>query len=347
MTNRIQRESNIELLRIVSIFIIVVYHILIHSIIPNMPEYNYVTLPIITVLHIGVICFILISGYWGIKFTLKGFTKLFLYCSFYSILIYFVGCILSPDLFSLKASIKSVIPSQWWFIPVYLCLFLLIPIINEPFNTSNHKKKVLFLILLLIISFGFGQFIPSLSDGKNPINFVLVYYLGRYLRTELVVTKKVNIKKISLIYLICNIFIFSLIFISEINAPIISKIVVRIFFPYNSIGLIINSALFFLIFTQLNFHSRLINWLSTSALSVYLIHENQYIGPYIYDFANKISQQIDNPWILAISILLLASFVFTASILIDKIISPIFNTVIKRITETKTFIIIDEKLHQK
>ena len=188
------RASNIELLRIISMFIIVIYHFLAYSVIPNSPELNYITQPLITVLHIGVVCFVLISGYWGIKFSLKGFTKLFLYCSFYSILIYAVAVILNPELFSIALSIKSIIPDQWWFIPVYLCLFLIAPIINIPLNTKSYQTKLFFIIILGIISFGFGLLVPSLSTGKNPLNFVLIYYIGNYFRTELVLPKKINLK---------------------------------------------------------------------------------------------------------------------------------------------------------
>jgi surface polysaccharide O-acyltransferase-like enzyme len=232
MSNKKQRESNIELLRIISMLIIVIYHFLIHSIIPNSPELNYITKPLITVLHIGVICFVLISGYWGIKFSLKSFTKIFFYCSFYSILIYLFGVLLNPELFSIKNSIKSLFPIQWWFIPVYLCLFLLTPIINTQLKTANKSTKIFTIILLIIISFGFGQFVPSLSGGKNPINFILIYYLGNYLRTELN-TYKLNIKKIIFLYLGCNIILFTIIFLAEIFFPDANKIIHRLFFPYN------------------------------------------------------------------------------------------------------------------
>lgn len=346
MSNKKQRESNIELLRITSMLIIIVYHFFSHSIIHNAPELSYIIKPLITILHIGVICFVLISGYWGIKFSLKGFTTLFLYCSFYSILIYCVGCLLNPELFNLKNSIKSLIPNQWWFIPVYLSLFLLIPLINIPLKNSSNGKKIFLIIILGTISFGFGQFIPSLSTGKNPINFVLIYYLGNYIRTGLVLPSKLNIRKIIFIYLMLNFLIFLIILLSEIYSPIVSKVVFQLFFPYNSIGLIINSMLFFLIFTQLSFSSKLINWFASSTLSVYLIHENKYIGQYVYNYVGTLQHSIENLWLFSFVVLLLALFVFMASVFIDKLIAPIFQFIINYILDSKLFISIDKKVYQ-
>jgi surface polysaccharide O-acyltransferase-like enzyme len=345
MSNKKQRESNIELLRILSMLIIVIYHFLIHSIIPNSPELNYITKPLITVLHIGVICFVLISGYWGIKFSLKSFTKIFFYCSFYSILIYIFGVLLNPELFSIKNSIKSLIPIQWWFIPVYLCLFLLTPIINTQLKTANKSTKIFTIILLIIISFGFGQFVPSLSGGKNPINFILIYYLGNYLRTELN-TDKLNIKKIIFLYLGCNIILFSIIFLAEILFPAANKIINPLFFPYNSIGLIINSILFFLIFTKLTFSSKLVNWLASSSLAVYLIHENKYIGHYLHNYVNYLQNHIDNGILFSLSIILFGILIFILAVSIDKLISPLFQLIINQITSLKIFMKINNKVQR-
>lgn len=344
MSKKKHRESNIELLRIASMLIIVVYHFLSHAIIPNSPELNYITKPLVTVLHIGVVCFVLISGYWGIKFSLKGFITLYVYCTLYSVLIYCVGCLLNPDFFSLKNSIKSLVPYQWWFIPVYLCLYLLAPIINVPLKNASNRKKILFIVILGVISFGFGQFVPSLSTGKNPINFVLIYYLGNYLRTGLVVQKKITIWKIAVTYLLFNALLFLIIFFSEINSPSVGKIALKLFFPYNSIFLIVNSALFFIIFTQLKFSSRWVNWFASSALSVYLIHENRYIGHYVYDYIGKLQSTMESAWSFSIAVLLVAVLVFIVSVLVDKFIAPVLHIITEQITSSKWFAFVNKKV---
>lgn len=69
-----ERESSFELLRIIAQFMIIFYHILYFAVYPasGMPFYKAIWFP----LHIGVPLFVFISGYFGIRPTVKGFIKL-------------------------------------------------------------------------------------------------------------------------------------------------------------------------------------------------------------------------------------------------------------------------------
>ncbi|WP_340154423.1 acyltransferase [uncultured Winogradskyella sp.] len=344
MIKKKPRQSNIELLRILSMLLIVIYHFLKHSIIPNTPNLIYITNPLIAVLHSGVICFILISGYWGIKFSLKGFAKLFLYCAFYSVIIYVIAVLLDPSIWNVYEGLSLILPIQWWFIPVYMCLYLLTPVINIPLKSASNQTKLFFILILILVSFCFGQFIPSLEFGKNPINFILIYYVGNYLRTGLILSKNYNAKKLLGIYILFVFLLFSSMLFGYLYIPNVGKILFRLFYPYNSIGLIINSVLFFLIFTKIKFSSKLINWFSSSTLAVYLIHENQYLSHYLYDFVIKLQNNIDNYVVLAFTIVILAILVFVVSVLIDKLISPLFQILIRFITESNIFIKVDDRI---
>ena len=68
------RNSAIELVRILAMFMIVYYHFILFFIEPidTNPIYKAIQIP----LHIGVILFVLISGYFGIKPTFRGFFKI-------------------------------------------------------------------------------------------------------------------------------------------------------------------------------------------------------------------------------------------------------------------------------
>ena len=80
----LQRQSNIESLRIVLMFFIVLHHFIVHAAEPDL-LYSTTIDPSIAVgailngfLYMAVNCFILISGYFGIKFKLKGVVNLYL-----------------------------------------------------------------------------------------------------------------------------------------------------------------------------------------------------------------------------------------------------------------------------
>lgn len=66
-----ERDSNFELLRILGMFSIVFYHLLLHFVVPIKGE-NSIFGALEIPLHIGVPLFIYISGYFGIKPSVSG-----------------------------------------------------------------------------------------------------------------------------------------------------------------------------------------------------------------------------------------------------------------------------------
>lgn len=87
-----ERNSIFELIRIIAMFMIVIYHlymIFVSPYHPTEPFYRGIQIP----LHIGVILFVLISGYFGIKCTIKGFVKLIT-----MVVIYFLPIALLTDI---------------------------------------------------------------------------------------------------------------------------------------------------------------------------------------------------------------------------------------------------------
>ena len=85
-----------ELLRIVSMFCIILFHLLLFFVEPNSgnPIYRAHQMP----LHIGVILFVLVSGYYGIKTSLRGLCKLLLPVACFYVPVEAVSCIIRNDL---------------------------------------------------------------------------------------------------------------------------------------------------------------------------------------------------------------------------------------------------------
>ena len=94
-----QRDSNIELLRIVVMGMIVLHHFIFHGLgvyrnlvfgepaVMNVRDTNY-ALALDGFLICGVNVFVLISGWFSIKFKAASFVKLFAICSFFAVLGY-------------------------------------------------------------------------------------------------------------------------------------------------------------------------------------------------------------------------------------------------------------------
>ena len=66
-----KRNSSIELLRIICMWMIILYHLSMHSY-GEALGHNLLWDIVTNVFHIGVVCFILISGWYGIKATIRG-----------------------------------------------------------------------------------------------------------------------------------------------------------------------------------------------------------------------------------------------------------------------------------
>ena len=84
--NIAQRDSNMELLRIISMFLIVIYHVFTYVLVKYEEPYPLIS-SFITLTHIGVIVFFLLSGYYGIKPTVIGAFKLYTWMVFFNVLL--------------------------------------------------------------------------------------------------------------------------------------------------------------------------------------------------------------------------------------------------------------------
>lgn len=119
-------------------FMIVLYHIfwvVYHPTVICSPGYSAMMFP----LHIAVVCFVLISGYFGINFSFKKLIVFFSQILFYNVLCY-IASSLYLNSFNIKNFALSLLPlsqnQDLWFIRTYMILFLMSPILNKYTETT-------------------------------------------------------------------------------------------------------------------------------------------------------------------------------------------------------------------
>lgn len=281
---RILRQSNFELLRLISMFYIILYHILWFFVIGNDNSIIYKALCI--PLHVGVLCFVLISGYFHIRPSWTGLFKilfpLFLY--YIPLTIYGIVAYNTPikELFFLSYS-------PYWFVRVYLFLFLIAPLLNS--FLDNKKQRKYLLIVLAFISIYMGMMNePTLHNGKNVVYFCFLYVLGDSIKKNEACFSKFKTSMLVCCYLFLNTLLVIL-YCKYFNT-IIGTAIWKLSYIYCSPILIINAILLFLIISRMSFRSSWINYLSASVFSMYIIH-HQYvilykiIGPTIDYFKSK------------------------------------------------------------
>ena len=290
-----ERQSNIELLRIVSMFFIVLEHILIMGTdFFTNPVGNQLVVAnsIIGFTYIGVNCFILITGYFGADFSWKRLLSIYLICLFYEVVGFFVAyghgdaewntTTLSYMLFPLSHS-------NIWFIRCYVILLLLLPILNAGLERLDKKQYLYVLLLLTILNLYFGWFHkqPNFSgDGYNASQMVYLYVIGGYLNRYVDWEKIRSYRKYMLIGWVIMAVLWGV-------AQNINELVHTIphwnGWAYNNPVVLTSAIVLFAYFRCIKIpQSKAINLFGATMLGVFLIHMNRYLGTYIYNGVRKV-----------------------------------------------------------
>lgn len=313
-----QRQSNFELLRIVSMLLILIVHIDGASIgLPqplgdtaSLTARDWWKLVVESISIIGVNCFVLISGYFGIKPSWKGFIRFASYCMFYSVAIY---CIVAMGINGdwnwkeFGESFMIFTHTDLWFIPAYLGLYLLTPFINRSIDTFTFKKYSICLgaIILFNIYAGWfwgGKFNPN---GYTVLHLVMIYFIGRYINRFSPQIKNMRIYASIAWVISTGMILLSSLYTSSIMA-----------FAYNSPFVILASISFFMIFKSMNFTNVEINYFAPSAFAAYLIHKNPLIWVPFCNWIKDVWEQLSLP-VFTIASLAIAISVLSVCIIID------------------------------
>ena len=287
-----ERKSNFELLRIISMVLIICHHYVEHGAFGNLTLFplNFNKF-FLQVLHyggkLGVNLFVLISGYFLISssFKMKKGLKLWLQVSFYSIVIMLIFLIVYNNL-SVKIIIKSILPivyNEYWFATTYFVLYILSGYINK-FIKSLCKIDLERLILLLIV---ICSIIPTIFSvrmiNSSLIWFILLYLIGAYIRLysfSNLSCKKSLIYGIS-IYAFCLLFCLGMDIIGNYNTTIGSYS--NYFMGMDKLPMLLVAVFIFNGFRLMNIkNSNFINSISASTFAVYLIHDNNLVRPWLW-----------------------------------------------------------------
>ncbi|MDD4689317.1 MAG: acyltransferase [Eubacteriales bacterium] len=191
-----ERNSNIELYRIITMLLIVAHHYVVTSGLTAVGGPVYAdalsSKSIYLLLYgawgkIGINCFVLITGYFMCKsnITLKKFMKLFLEIMFYKIVISAIFLITGYQSFSIVDFARDIIPFRniaQNFTGCYVVFFLTIPFLNILVNNLTEKQHLKLLALVGFIYVFFGT-VPGFSVRMNYVSwYIVLYFIGSYIR---------------------------------------------------------------------------------------------------------------------------------------------------------------------
>lgn len=287
-----ERQANIELLRLISMFMLLFLHFygnLFHSSEVYASQTGFwknfpLAISSFTLLQVNI--FVLISGWFGINTTPKKIINFYLMCAFYGVLTYLISLCLGST-FAVKDLALSFMPFSfmkgWWFVKAYVCLMLLAPLFNKAIEYMSKKEFIWVLCALTLINSYYGFFCKQAinSNGENFMQLMYVYFIGRYLALHVHVDRE-KLRKWSAIFSMVSIALYAIVWMLNDNYFHVVKSYT--FMLRHNPWAMINSISIFLFFTTLSLKSTQINWLAKGVFPVYLIHTSIWISKYWREF---------------------------------------------------------------
>lgn len=285
------RSSNIELLRIIAMYMV----LLVHADYWSLGEVSYdemmsspqdaslcVLFEIISIACVDT--FVMISGWFGIRPSLKGFCNFVFQILFFFVGAYVVSCLLVLSSISVDGLLNCIVAGpSGWFIKAYMFLYLLAPVLNSFIEKVSRNTYRNVLVSYFSLIFIYGWLFPGatryLAEGYSPMLFIGLYLLARYLnlyRPKITqFTFKQNVLTIA--------GVITGVFILFITPPILLKIdtlpyMNNRFFSYIAPTNILIASLSVVAFSKLKIQSRVINWVAASSFAAYLLHDNQCVN---------------------------------------------------------------------
>ncbi|WP_110308804.1 acyltransferase family protein [Dysgonomonas alginatilytica] len=324
------RESNIELLRIVLMLMIITHHLIVHSGLAK--NALFISMDVFTI--IAVNCFVFISGYYGIKFKAKTLLSFIVQAVFYSVATYLIyHAFISTEDYSTKELIHSFFPVtyvRWWFLSAFLGVYILSPFINKGIDSLNIYQSGFILIALLYLncSYPVTKYNFYSGDGCTFFNLLCIYILARFC------SKYIKDIKKPLILYICT-YLLTLLLIYILLANSYADIAWRLI-AYSSPLVILGAVLFFYTFRKIKIKSNVINKIAPLCFGVYLIHDTADTRSLIKGFIEQINNAVTNPLIMGLTVIGIAILIFIVCASIEKIRQIIFNPIIDAIDKKRS-----------
>lgn len=290
------RNYGIDALRILSMFFVLVLHVLGHGGVLSNTVVFTSQYEVAWFLEIGtycaVNCYAVISGYVGVnsKYKYSSIATLWFRVLFYSFSITLLFKILGIGSIGYGVLLFSAMPvlsGQYWYFTAYFAMFMFIPLLNTAINKLNKRQLgiLIFTMFFLfsctsICKYVFGESF-KLSGGYSAWWLIILYIFGGYIKRYDLFQK---IKRY--VWLILHFTMVILTWLSKLILEIrpVGVFNSNILVSYISPTITLSAICLLMFFKDLEFKSvtnKIITFLSPLAFSVYLIHNHPLINKYM------------------------------------------------------------------
>lgn len=330
------RNSNIELLRILSMIMILGLHVNVYSLgVPTQQETIQYPLSSFARCAFEMLCiisvnlFVLISGWFGIRFNYIGLGKYVFHCLFIISLMYIIGLLTGVTSMSLYEILQcGAFVGNAWFVTAYLGLYIIAPILNIFCEKSDEKQFRYLLITFYLFQTIYGNIFQKTAfivGGYSTFSFIGLYLLAFYMRHY----GQRFVKYAKKIYCFSTIGLIILYYLPiRLGIPYINTIPFVYTCPLNisaSLGLIL------WVTSMKPRFNKIINFIAASVFTVYLSHIcNDWTALMYRDVSQEIYANYSGLLYLCI-ISLFIFLVFACAIFLDQIRKILWNIIYRTI----------------
>lgn len=323
------RQVNLELLRMLSMYMVVVMH-LFGTGVERLAEADFGGISyfavwyVNTLCHVANICFILISAYFLVMlpFRLSRLLRLWLMVLFYTVSGLLLSLAFSRTPFSRGNLLYAFFPvtsGAYWFITQYFLLVSISPLLNKLIRSltkEEHRRAILLLMILFsVIPTFFFWSENYFSDGFDLPWLVTIYFVGAYIRLH-----GLSIKRPGLKYFAVALFL-------TVSRVVLGAAAIRLTGSFHGAGLLYHGGLFpmimavclFSVFQRFEIRNercaKVINSVASCAVGVYLLHQNRFF-PKLAELA-RLEECGNRFWRMIPRVLFLALIIFVLGVAVE------------------------------
>lgn len=301
-----RRNIGIDLLRIVSMCMIIVIHMNGYGKASEMVDafsFKYfLSQGIAFVVVCSVNVYAMISGFVGGGRTVHGssirkFLKLWFQVLFYSIFLMLIFKTIYPAQISRRQMIESVFPAmsmQYWYFTFYIPILFLMPYLNQMISYMDivmMRKTIAILFLFFsVIPWIFQTDWFGLDGGFSAFWLIILYLFGAWLRkeSEMADSLLAKCRKSWLLFSMIGMIVIQVLLryaLDKIGEMMGKSGLMHTFSSYTSPFIVLEACVMVLLFGRLKLsETKKVRWiteLGTASFGVYLIHDNQFVREHI------------------------------------------------------------------
>ena len=336
------RDSNYELMRIISMLMIVIWHILLHGLVDvqstGMLSFVIYFLEAILVVHVN--SYMLVTGYYQCKkeFKRKKLIALNNQSWFYRVVIMLILCSYGIIEIGRKDFFQALFPldyATYWFVQMYLFLYCFSPFLNRLIEKMSKKEFQILLMICLIVFSVLPtismQIMVPIEKGHSLMSMVFMYLLGAYFCYYPIqksrILKENTRRKNQLLFLLGFIMFVTIHFLLLCFGNILmtggeisqyfGETIQFSFLSYGNPFVIVSSLMYFFWFGTLKIKSKFINRVSSLTLGVYLIHDNPYMRQWLYPLLGFVKGKVYTSVFILGKVFLCAIMIFIVCAIIE------------------------------